>query len=149
MSDSHTDAEPISPGAVSQHSSRNNEPMSPHSSKITGNKKGKKKQEEPKDTAPKWEGEYTGAMVDGEPSCIFEISILYRVQCSSKNLGFTLSVVRLRGSLVWIVSRPWLHAQPSVLFTGIRHGKGSVKFPNGDTYHGDFRNGMRDGDYLA
>ena len=28
---------------------------------------------------------------------------------------------------------------------GIRHGKGSVIFPNGDTYHGDFRNGMRDG----
>jgi len=32
---------------------------------------------------------------------------------------------------------------------GIRHGKGLVKFPNGDTYHGDFRNGMRDGETHA
>ena len=80
MSDPHNDAEPLSPVVISQSSQHSNEPLSPSHSSSKGFKKGKKKHEEAKDKGPKWEGEYTGAMVDGEThmqfgtaSCLYEL----------------------------------------------------------------------------
>lgn len=66
MPDPHSETEPISPGALSEHSSQYNEPQSPTSSKAPSPKKGKKQREEPRDTGPKFEGEYTGGLVDGK-----------------------------------------------------------------------------------
>jgi len=66
MPDPHSETEPISPGALSEHSSQNNEPLSPTSSKASSPKKGKNQREELEDTGPKFEGEYTGGQVDGK-----------------------------------------------------------------------------------
>jgi hypothetical protein len=139
MPDPHSETEPVSPGAVSEHSSHNNEPLSPTSSKATSRKKGKKQIQEPRDTGPKFEGEYTGGLVDGEHSRWPHLFITFDAM-RSQFIQTRLSVKQHPIDFFLHIPR---------MFLGIRHGKGSVKFPNGDTYHGDFRNGMRDGNTRA
>ena len=44
------------------------------------------------------------------------------------------------------LSMKWEGRHTGGMVDGIRQGKGSATFPNGDVYKGDFRNGMRDGE---